>query len=155
MFFHELQKNINTEYRIVGQQLQKQYNRVGRVRILFLNNYPIEGESILESLIHTEDCLLQSSQAGSYRVGQTLGFLQFILPVAMYAHQACMVILDRLASHLDPAVAALIAEFGHLSDTLGGGTTISGQVGDTHRHGELRALVCKEEDAYFLKHLER
>ena len=104
--------------------------------------------------MHTEDCLLQSSPSGSYRVGQKLEFLQFILPVAMHPHQACMVILDRLASHLDPAVAALIAEFGHLSDTLGGGTSISGQVGDTHRHGEPRTLVRKEEDADFLKHLE-
>ena len=110
------------------------------------------GDSILKGLTHPEDILLQTSPSGSYRCGHVIEFLAFILPVAQTAEDSCMVILDRFAPHMSEEVEQLVAEYGHLYDVLGGGQTMSGQVGDTHRHGPLRAEVRRREDADFSKH---
>jgi hypothetical protein len=95
------------------------------------------GDSILKGLTHPEDILLQTSPSGSYRCGHVIEFLAFILPVAQTPEDSCMVILDRFAPHMSEEGEQLVAEYGHLYDVLGGGQTMSGQVGDTHRHGPL------------------
>jgi len=90
--------------------------------------------------------LLQTQENGSYRSGDVVEALDWILPKAEQDSESIVVILDWFSGHLTDEVAECVRRKGHVLLFHGGGCTPFTQVNDTHLHARMAALFIKFEN---------
>jgi hypothetical protein len=100
---------------------------------------------------------VQVQENGSYRSGDVVEALEWMLPDAKTAAESIVVMLDGYSAHLTPEVREVISRKGHVLMFHGGGCTPFTQISDTHLHASLsrvwsslrmigRARVRRERD---------
>ena len=87
---------------------------------------------------------------GSYRSGDAVEALDWMLPDANSSDESIIVLLDWFSGHLTEEVAALIQAKGHVILYHGGGTTPFTQINDTHLHALLARLSISFENEWAL-----
>ena len=91
--------------------------------------------------------MVQAQENGSYRSGDMVQALEWMLPKANKSEESIIVMLDWFTGHTTEEVAAKVREKGHILIFHGGGCTPFTQVNDTHLHATLaRYLVQIEND---------
>lgn len=82
---------------------------------------------------------VQVQECGSYRSGDMVEALDWILPVADGSHESIVVLLDWYKGHLTDEVAQKVKSKGHVLIFHGGGSTPYTQINDTHLHACMHA----------------
>ena len=80
---------------------------------------------------------VQVQENGSYRSGDVVEALEWMLPDAKTAAESIVVMLDWYGAHLTPEVQEVISRKGHVLMLHGGGCTPFTQISDTHLHASL------------------
>jgi hypothetical protein len=91
---------------------------------------------------------VQVQENGSYRSGDVVEALDWMLPPASNSSESIIVILDWFSGHLTEEVAALVRGKGHVLIFHGGGCTPFTQVNDTHLHARLARLLIQIENRW-------
>ena len=89
---------------------------------------------------------MQVQAEGSYRSGDMVEVLNWMLPVAHSPDESIIVLLDWFSGHLTEEVAECIHNKGHVLLFHGGGTTPFTQINDTHLHARLAKLLLLFEN---------
>ena len=90
---------------------------------------------------------IQTQENGSYRSGDMVEALAWMLPDAQDSSESIVVLLDWYSGHLTDEVREIIHRKGHVLAFHGGGCTPYTQVNDTHLHATLaRHLLALEVD---------
>ena len=90
----------------------------------------------------------QTQENGSYRSGDVVEALEWMLPPAETAEDSIVVILDWFSGHLTEEVAACVRNRGHVLVFHGGGCTPFTQVNDTHLHAAVQRFMIQVENAW-------
>ena len=96
---------------------------------------------------------VQVQENGSYRSGDVVEALEWMLPDAKTAAESIVVMLDWYSGHLTPEVLEVISRKGHVLMFHGGGCTPFTQINDTHLHATLSRLLIQFENDW--AHRER
>ena len=96
---------------------------------------------------------VQVQENGSYRSGDVVEALEWMLPDAKTAAESIVVMLDWYSGHLTPEVLEVISRKGHVLMFHGGGCTPFTQINDTHLHSTLSRLLIQYENDW--AHRER
>jgi hypothetical protein len=96
---------------------------------------------------------VQIQENGSYRSGDVVEALEWILPDASVTGESLVVLLDWFSGHLTEEVADIVRRKGHVLLFHGGGTTPFTQVNDTHLHALMQRLLVQYENQ--LAHSQR
>ena len=89
---------------------------------------------------------IQVQEEGSYRSGDMVEALDWVLPTAHSLEESTIVMLDWFSGHLTDEVAELIRSNGHVLIFHGGGTTPFTQINDTHLHARLAQTILTFEN---------
>ena len=92
--------------------------------------------------------MLQVQENGSYRSGDMVEALEWILPDAADSSESIIVLLDWFSAHRSEEVAELVRRKGHVLIFHGGGVTPFIQVNDTHLHAPLARIPIREENLW-------
>ena len=110
------------------------------------------GGRILPNLANTYNVpdwlMLQVQENGSYRSGDMVEALEWILPDAADSSESIIVLLDWFSAHRSEEVAELVRRKGHVLIFHGGGVTPFIQVNDTHLHAPLARLLINQENSW-------
>jgi hypothetical protein len=93
---------------------------------------------------------VQVQENGSYRSGDVVEALDWMLPAASCSEDSVVVLLDWFSGHLTEEVAALVKAKGHVLLFHGGGTTPFTQINDTHLHATLARMLIQLENEWAL-----
>ena len=86
--------------------------------------------------------MLQVQENGSYRSGDCVEALDWMLPDAHESSESVVVMLDWFSAHRTDEVAELVERKGHVLLFHGGGVTPFIQVNDTHLHAQVASRVA-------------
>ena len=98
---------------------------------------------------------VQTQEYGSYRSGDMVEALEWMLPDCNHPSESIVVVLDWYRGHLTEEVADVIRRKGHVLLFHGGGCTPYTQVNDTHFHASLARILVQMENEWALSELER
>ena len=110
------------------------------------------GGRILDNCRANFDCppwmMLQVQENGSYRAGDCVASLEWILPDAADSSQSIIVLLDWFSAHRADDVERVVQRKGHVLLFHGGGVTPWIQVNDTHLHASVARSMITLENAW-------
>ena len=91
---------------------------------------------------------VQVQENGSYRSGDMVEALDWLLPPANASNESIVVLLDWYSGHLTDEVANLVRSKGHVLLFHGGGSTPFTQINDTHLHAVLARILIALENQW-------